>query len=319
MSHNIEFVDGKACIAYAGEVPWHGLGKKVLPDLTPSQILQEAGLDWEVYKEPAFAIVGGKKVAVGKSALVRSSDHSVLDVVSSDWNPMQNSEAFDFFQEYVMAGDLEMHTAGSLKDGQLVWALAKTKESFTLFKNDTVEQYLLFTNPHMFGKSIDVRFTNVRVVCNNTLTLAHEEKTKKMVKVTHRREFDAESVKETLGIARTNFGMYKETAKFLGSKRFTDATVRQYFNEVFPLVTSKRETKKESSRNARIALEILDAQPGAEYARGSWWQAVNAVTFMNSHVIGRSKDNRVASMWYGKGADINQTAMIAAIKYAEMA
>ena len=37
-------------MAYAGEVPWHGLGTKVSDDLTPNQIMVKAGLDWSVNK-----------------------------------------------------------------------------------------------------------------------------------------------------------------------------------------------------------------------------------------------------------------------------
>ena len=48
MAHNVE------TMAYAGQVPWHGLGKRVLPDLTPDQMLVEAGLDWEVAKSPSY-------------------------------------------------------------------------------------------------------------------------------------------------------------------------------------------------------------------------------------------------------------------------
>ena len=118
MAHAVE------TMAYAGEVPWHGLGKEVLPDLTPEQMLYEAGLDWSVSKIPAFAEVNGEKVAVGKSALVRSSDDKVLDVVGDDWNPVQNAEAFGFFADFVGEGNMEMHTAGSLNGGKMVWALS---------------------------------------------------------------------------------------------------------------------------------------------------------------------------------------------------
>lgn len=76
-----------------------------------------------------------------------------------------------------------MHTAGSLKGGQQVWALAKIKESFDVFGDDTVESYLLFSNPHQYGKSINVRFTPVRVVCNNTLTMSLESKADRAVAV----------------------------------------------------------------------------------------------------------------------------------------
>ena len=136
MAHMVE------TMAYAGQVPWHGLGKKVPADLSPEQMLSAADLDWTVQKVPAFAKVNDENVNVGWSALIRSSDNRILDVVSNDWNPVQNHEAFQFFNEYCEAGDMEMHTAGSLKDGQIVWALAKVKESFELFKG-----CLLYTSP----------------------------------------------------------------------------------------------------------------------------------------------------------------------------
>ena len=114
-------------------------------------------------------------------ALVRSSDNKVLTNIGQIWNPVQNEEAFEFFSEYVLAGDMEMHTAGSLKGGQMVWALAKVKESFDLFGGDKVESYLLFSNPHLYGKSIDIRFTPIRVVCNNTLSLSLEQQAERSI------------------------------------------------------------------------------------------------------------------------------------------
>ena len=165
MAHLVE------TMAYAGETPWHGLGQRVPGDLTPAQMLTSAGLDWSVDKIQSFVNINGKQVYTGKDALVRSSDGRILDVVSQDWNPLQNEEAFEFFNDFVCSGDMEMHTAGSLKHGQIVWALAKVKESFDVFGGDQVDSYLLFTLPHKFGQSIDVRFTPIRVVCN--LSLIH--------------------------------------------------------------------------------------------------------------------------------------------------
>ena len=162
MAHELEIVDGKAQMAYVGALPWHGLGTKVEGDITPDQFQKEAGQDRTVEKQDMYTVNGVK--IPNKQALVRTSDNTVLDTVGSGWNPVQNSEAFNFFQEYVMAGDMEMHTAGSLKDGQLVWALAKTNESFELFKGDVTENYFLFTNPHQFGKAINIRMTPIRVV-----------------------------------------------------------------------------------------------------------------------------------------------------------
>ena len=229
MAHMIEMVNGKAQMAYAGELPWHGLGTKVPNDLTPAQMLEAAGLDWSVEKIPAFAKVGGKNVNIGQSALVRSSDNQILDVVSNDWNPVQNAEAFDFFNEFVAAGDMEMHTAGSLRDGQIIWGLAKVKESFELFKGDKIDSYLLFSNFHKYGFSTDVRFTPIRVVCNNTLTLSLNSKVERMAKVSHRKEFRPDDVKGMLGIATEKLAKYKDMAQFLGSKRYTEENIVEYF------------------------------------------------------------------------------------------
>ena len=127
MAHEVEMIDGVAQMAYVGDLPWHGLGVRVSNDLTPAQMQQKAGLDWSVEKVDAFINVGGEQVPTGQQALIRSSDNSILTNVGENWNPVQNDEAFDFFSDFVMAGDMEMHTAGSLKNGQVVWALAKVK------------------------------------------------------------------------------------------------------------------------------------------------------------------------------------------------
>jgi len=123
MAHEVE------TMAYAGELPWHGLGVEVNNDLTPVQMMQKAGLDWSVEKQKIMTETG---VPVGqKQALVRTSDNKVLDVVGTDWNPVQNEEAFEFFAEYVAAGDMEMHTAGSLKVDKWFGLLQKLKSHST--------------------------------------------------------------------------------------------------------------------------------------------------------------------------------------------
>jgi phage/plasmid-like protein (TIGR03299 family) len=306
MAHMVE------TMAYAGEVPWHGLGVRVPNDLAPEQMLVKASLDWQVSKVPTFAEIDGEKKYTGKSALVRSSDNRILDVVSADWNPVQNSEAFEFFNEYCRVGDMEMHTAGSLRDGQIVWVLAKVKESFELFKGDQVDSFLLFTCPHKFGQSIDIRFTPIRVVCNNTLALSLSSKTDTTIKVSHKRAFNSQEVKETLGIATNKLERYREMAEFLGSKTYSKDAVKNYFKEVFPSLSDK----KEESRAAIKALDVLEKQPGASFAEGTWWQPFNAVTYMTDHLMGRSVDSRITSAWYGSARSLKVKALETAVEYA---
>lgn len=322
MAHELEMLaDGTASMAYAGDLPWHGLGTKVSNDLTPDQMLKAAGLDWSVDPVNLFAEVGDRKIATGHRALVRSTDQKVIDVITDDWNPVQNSEAFEFFNDFVGAGEMEMHTAGSLKDGKIVWALAKVKDSFELFNGrDQVDAYLHFTNPHQYGQSIDVRFTPIRVVCNNTLTLSLNMKSKNMVKVSHRREFDGDMVKEALGVAKHKLSQYKEMAQHLSQKRFNNESIVDYFARVFPVLTQKQVAKKDLSKSATYALEeALHSQPGAEFGEGTWWAAFNTVTYMTDHIIGRSVDSRLTSSWYGANKNLKVKALELAVEMADAA
>jgi hypothetical protein len=96
MSHEIEMVNGVAQMAYAGELPWHGLGQQVSDDITTDGMMEAAGLDWSVTKQPMYYMddLGEMGEVPGKSALVRSSDNKVMDIVGQDWNPVQNAEGW---------------------------------------------------------------------------------------------------------------------------------------------------------------------------------------------------------------------------------
>jgi phage/plasmid-like protein (TIGR03299 family) len=324
-------------MAYAGEVPWHGIGTKVEDDLTPQEMLEKAGLDWTVEKHKVYYknADGIYLEAPKKNALVRTSDGQYLDVVSENWNPVQNEEVFEFFTDYVKTGGMTMHTAGSLKEGQVIWGLAKVDESFSLFGGkDVVESYLLLANPHQFGRGVDIRFTPTRVVCHNTLSMALEGKASLGISLNHRKAFDAEKAKELLAEAHQKMETYKEVAEFLSKKRYTEKTLFEYFTNVFPktgkvdptkvsnfndvkALIAEKETESNISRNARKAMDVVNTQPGAELGRGTWWQAYNAITFMTNHAMGHNPDTRMQSVWYGQNKDRNINALGMAVEYAK--
>ena len=264
MSHNVE------TMAYAGEVPWHGLGERVSNDLTPMQMMQKAGVDWRVTKVPTVAMYDGEIIETGTEALIRESDNSVLaPMVGQNWEPIQNDEAFNFFNEFCLAGDMEMHTAGSLQDGKYVWVLAKIKESFDVLGKDQVDNYMLFSNPHIYGKSANIRMTPVRVVCNNTLNMSMNMESVNEAVINHRTKFDAEKAKDTMGLAHEKFSEYKEAANFLATKRYTQDNLITFLNTVFPAANTKRKVVtevKDLSTTAKKTLEVMDTQPGAHYA-----------------------------------------------------
>ena len=306
--------------AVAGGCPW-GIGTKVSNDLTPRQMMEKAGLDWTVEKVPTYAKYNDIEVPTGMEALVRSSDSKVLTQVGGKWEPCQNETAFEFFNEYCLEGGMQMESAGSLKEGKMVYALAKINESFDVLKGDQVDSYLLFSNPHEYGKSIDVRFTPIRVTCMNTLAMALKTKAVNSVKVNHRRAFDAEQVKITMGLAHEKFDEYKELSQFLANKHFSADSLIQYYNEVFPRTyQGKNKVQVKSyndlTTNAKKAYDVLETQPGAEFARGSWWQALNSVTYLTDHEMGRSADTRMTSAWFGSNQTRKQVAVSKALEFA---
>lgn len=327
MAHMVE------TMAYAGEVPWHGLGTKVPSDLSPEQMLEISGLDWEVEKKDLYFFESDEpdacvEHAPGKQVLVRKSDNTILDFVGDDWNPLQNAEAFKFFNDFVTSGDMSMETAGSLDSGRRVWALAKVHDAFEVFKDDVVENYLLFSNPHKYGMSIDIRMTPIRVVCNNTITLALDLDASRMVKVNHRSVFDGDMVKETLGVAKEKLETYKEAAQFLAKKKFKKESLNEYLNRLWPASAAKTEkARKEAkdsnlivlSRNATQAYDVMETQPGAEFGRGTWWSAFNAVTYSVDHLLGRGADTRMNSAWYGFNRKKKEDALKFALEFAEAA
>lgn len=318
MAHELEIVNGQAQMAYRSSQgkPWHGLGVPVGDDMTPSEMMDAAGLNWTVSKVDTFIDFNGQNVKTGMQALIRDTDGKILTQVGPGWNPVQNKDAFDFFADFVSKGDMVMDTAGSLKGGRMVWALADVKDGFSLFGGDEVKGYLLFSNPHLYGKSIDVKFVLTRVVCNNTIAVALNEKGQPSVRVNHRSQFDAEKVKEILGLSHRKVETFKEAAEFLGSKNHNVIDLRNYFGEVFGKSTKEG---KDLTRTAEEAIELVDTQPGAEYKRGSWWQAFNVVTYMADHKLGRSNDTRLESAWFGGNAKRKVDALNLAVKMAEAA
>jgi phage/plasmid-like protein (TIGR03299 family) len=314
----IEMIDGVAQMAYRTSQgkPWHGLGTPVSDDMTPGEMMKAAGLDWGVQKVESFIDFNGKRIPTGQQSLVRETDGKILTQVGPGWNPVQNAEAFDFFADFVSKGDMVMDTAGSLRDGRIVWALADVRDGFTLFGGDEVKGYLLFSNPHQYGKSIDVKFVLTRVVCNNTIAVALTEKGQPSVRVNHRAKFDAERVKEVLGLSHRKVETFKEAAEFLGSKQYGQGDLEKYFGEIFGESTKEN---KRLSPTAERALEIVETQPGAEFKQGSFWQMFNAVTYMADHELGRSNDTRLTSAWFGSNAKRKVEALNLAVKMAEAA
>lgn len=332
MSHEIE------TMAWTNEVPWHGLGVKVDKAPNVAAMIKLAGLDWKVEKRPMFYTTeaaakqirerGKCQVDIGKNrevpdafALVRDKDGKVLDVCGSKYMPAQNEEVFEFLTDFVEAGNATMETAGSLRGGQYVWGLANLKTSFKLDigkgKKDEVKGYLLVGVPHKQGKTVIIKVTNVRVVCNNTLQLALKEGGD-IFKHAHRSAFTRDTIKrakEVLGLAREKVDEFHEMASALVKMRIDIADGMKLIAPVFAPKLDLKELDM-SSLPPRLQA-IFDASTKAPGALpGTGYGLLNAVTYYTDHMASRTADKRVSNAFFGKTSNQKVEVLNALMSHA---
>jgi phage/plasmid-like protein (TIGR03299 family) len=325
MAHLVE------TMAYAGEAPWHRLGIKVEDNITTDEMLVKAGLDWSINKEALLTQLTRQQVP-DHYALVRSSDNYVLGACGKSYKPVQPKEVLSFFHEFVEKGGMKMETAGSLSNGRQIFALASIQESFVLGKQDKVDGYLLFSSPNIVGKALRILFTPVRVVCNNTLTMALSNASGVgEFRLRHTQKFDPEMAKAALGLAKGQLGEFEKEAEFLSERKVkSEQDLREYFMQVWPTeavrkgnvtvhMAAANDDDYGMTRTAESAMTIFKTQPGASYFPDSWWNAFNTVTYIIDHVAGRSDNNRLRNAWFGHGERLKRNALHLAIEKARAA
>tara|TARA_Y100000361_G_C11160136_1_gene346735 strand:- start:1252 stop:2295 length:1044 start_codon:yes stop_codon:yes gene_type:complete len=347
MAHEVE------TMAYAGKVPWHGLGQQVDDNLTPDQMLESAGLNWTVSKRPAYTTDKPNCWNIidptGEASflrcednyfLVRDSDNKVLSPCGEGYVPFQNSEVMNFFTKFTKAGKMKMETAGSLKQGKDIWGLAKLTGDFQLAGGDEIKGYLLLNNSHQVGKAMTVMFTPIRVVCNNTLTMALNADGNRF-RVLHLQMFDEEiqkSAEEALGISSQQMKLFQEQSEFLASKRAKETEIANYIAELFQsnLLIERAKHREldvnnsvplpplwdEFKHTAQQVYDAVDLSPGSNLksAKGTWWGALNAVTYVVDHQKkSKAEGNALHSAWFGTGAMTKRKALDKAVEYAKVA
>lgn len=306
-------------LVWNGEQPWLGIGTPINNDMSLKEVMQVADLDWEVVREPSYYRVGNQEFRAPKDILRRSDDAShILTDVPEDWHITQNEEAFGFFWNWIEQGKMRLVSAGSMDYSRIVWVLAEVGSGFELFKGDVHQNNILFTLPHRYGRSIDVRQTPVRIACNNMMAFALK-KGSNSIKWDHRKPFDPEHVRVTLSIADKQFFQLKEYGEFLGRRSYEYDKVEEYVKTLYPVIVKPGTVKnhKEISARAQTVLQYLDEQPGAEHAYGTWWQVFQSVTFCINHVFGRDQETRLSSAWYGKDGDQAIRGLKLALEYAD--
>jgi phage/plasmid-like protein (TIGR03299 family) len=313
MAHEIE------TMAYFGQLPWHGLGTALEEgDLYDWQSAsKKAGLDWSVDLVPL--ITADTQAKVAHRAVRRSTDNKVLGVVGPRFAPLQNRDAFGWFQPFLDAKEAALHTAGSLRGGSRIWVLAKlNRDPLVIAQGDEVEKYVLLSHGHDGSLAVRAGFTPIRVVCQNTLSMAHGSDGSKLIRVKHTKDVleNLANIREIMDAANADFEATAEQYRLLARKSINQADLRKYVQRVL-----KVEEENPSTRSLNIVEEIVRlAETGRgndlPSIRGTLWAGYNGVSEYLTYNRGRSEDNRLNSLWFGDSLNTNRYALEVALEMA---
>ncbi|ACQ92764.1 phage/plasmid-related protein TIGR03299 [Tolumonas auensis DSM 9187] len=308
MAHLVE------TMAYAGSTPWHGLGNH-LTEQQPIQVwLKEAGMDWTIEQSDVLFNVDSSALHIRPYAdskvLFRSDSLAPLSVVSNRYQVVQPHEVLNFYKDLVSVGGFELETAGVLKGGKKLWALAKTGQEAKMKGNDRIKAYLLLATSCDGTLCTTAQFTSVRVVCNNTLQMATKQNSG-AVKVPHSTKFDPKQVKEALGLGFSSWDAFTRDLKQLSQRSVSPQEAENYIRAVLdePVLTDDPTT--DSKAFQRISGLYQGEGVGSELvsANGTAWGLLNAFTeYVDHHRRARNQDNRLDSAWFGQGALLKQKA-----------
>jgi phage/plasmid-like protein (TIGR03299 family) len=344
MAHEIyKMEDGKWSMAFTGETPWHSLGQNLTKGSPLEVWAHEAGLEWTVKSaKPSFRITDYSDLSAktktrlveqgdmitfpNRKVLYRSDNAAPLSIVSQLYKPVQPLEILEFFRSLIENHGFHIETAGSLKGGQRIWALASTGQGGDIMGQDRVGRYLLLATSCDGSLSTTAQFTVVRVVCNNTLSLAYQmmrkdaedTEIKNVVRIPHNSIFNPDSVKLDLGLSEEQFDKFLEDANGLAAVKVDRVTAVEYFMDLIGKTDESGNVDLEevSEITLRRLVRVFDGGVGQDLksSKETAWGLVNAVTRYYDHERpSHSQDTRLNSAWLGDGNRMKNKAMTLAV------
>jgi phage/plasmid-like protein (TIGR03299 family) len=310
MSHELtQRIDGTYEMAFIGETPWHGLGQELQQGASFDEWQKAAGLDWAIQTAPVL-YTGNEPlpgVFKGQNVLYRSDNNEPLSIVTNRYKPVQPVEVLHFFKSLVDENGFKLHTAGTLKGGRRMWALAETGNFGEVTANDKVGGYLLLSTSCDRTLATTARFTSIRVVCNNTLTMAVGDNAN-TVSFSHIQKFDHEKVKAKLGNAVGAFGAFIDMGKYLQKQQMNVHASNEFLLNLLRQDNQPNELVY-AGRNFNKILSLFETDSkGNDLVGHTKWGMLNAVTEYVDHFAGYSQDNRLNNAWFGNGERLKNKA-----------
>lgn len=297
-------------MAYVGVTPWHGLGQRLPENTSIEEWQKAAGLNWRLERSPVMCMQNGMPVMVPNSdVLYRSDNGKPLSIVSSNYKEVQPEKVLHFFADLVEDYGFKMETAGSLREGRRIWALARTGLAGDVVQGDHVKSYLLLSTSCDGSLATTAMFTTIRVVCNNTLQYSISEDGKNAVRVRHSSVFDPFAMKKDLGIyAIRAFDRFMTDMKMMAEKPVSNYQAETILTKLF--ADSKSDRPIPETRGFKMIMDLFNgAGRGAQMdgVQGTAWGLINAMTeYADYHARARSQDYRLNNAWFGKAASMKE-------------
>ena len=261
---------------------WHGQGIVLPESPTSEDAIRYAGLDWTVEQKPIF-LADGTKIP-DAFANVRSSDNKPLGIVGARYTIVQNIDAFSFTDALLGEG-VKYESAGALKEGKIIWLLAKLPENVTIL-GDEIAPYLVFTNTHDGSGAVRVTATNVRICCQNTLNLALKS-ARRVWSARHTGSVESklDDAMQTLQLAHKYIEATKETMEDLYKVKLNKDKLYSTIQRIVPIGEDLSERQKTNLQ--RISDDILyryDFAPDLTVLDHTGARLVQAVADTTSHM-----------------------------------
>lgn len=313
MAHEIHNDGKKDCFAFVGEAGWHGLGQQLTPNSPLSVWEQEAGLDWEIRQGDCTTLApDGTLIKMPERQLLYRSDTlAPLAVVSSKYRVVQPREVLHFYEDLLESAGFTMETAGVLFGGKRFWAMARCNQEEDVVPGDRVAQYLLLTTACDGSLATTAKFTSVRVVCNNTASMALRHGGTATVRVPHNRQFDAPAVKRELGVSVSAWDTFLLDARALAARDMSRQEAAHFLVQLLGEPALPLEDQPVAAANTMQAVYSLwdRSSMGNELAGHTAWGMWSAITeYYDWHTGHKTADARMANAWFGEGDKVKTAA-----------
>jgi phage/plasmid-like protein (TIGR03299 family) len=175
---NYNTIGGVETMMSARFTPWHGLSEfKIRTEdriTSGDKALNLGGINWRV-NERLLSDILPNPLANEHKMRIRESDGAILGIGSPRYGLIQNDALAQLSDAIIQfRPDAHIESCGALFHGKVTWMLIALDDEVRTFANGDEKQfrYMLVYTSHDGSKPFAVRFTNVRVECMNTFSMA---------------------------------------------------------------------------------------------------------------------------------------------------